>query len=419
MATPETPLVPPVFDLSQLKRQLQQLIELHAAGALSQESFDEGRARMERRILDEVLRDGSLTDKPVRPVAVSAVSAGTPEHLPRAKTPLKLMAILTAAIVVIAAAGYGWMRSVALNSADGNGGEASTSSPDGTGPGKPHATNFDQIAAMTEKLAARLKDNPQDTEGWAMLARSYTVLGRHPEALGAYEKAVALRTDDAVLLADYADALALKNNRSLAGEPMKVVERALKIDPRNIKALSLAGTHAFGKKDYAAAVKYWEQVVEIGPASNSLVDQVLAGLADARELAGLPPVVRLSAPKVAPTSSDRKSLSGTVRLVPSLSGDAKPEDAVYIFVRSVEGSRMPLALLQKQVKDLPVQFTLDDSMAMSPESTLSKAGNVIVSARISKSGNAMPQKGDLIGQSTAVAVGAKDVMIEIKDIVKQ
>ena len=108
---------------------------------------------------------------------------------------------------------------------------------------------------MTEKLAARLQDKPQDAEGWAMLARSYNMLGRNPEAINSYEKAIALSGDDAVLLADYADALAVKNNRSLAGEPMKWVARALQSDPHNLTALALAGAYEFEKTDSASAVK--------------------------------------------------------------------------------------------------------------------------------------------------------------------
>jgi cytochrome c-type biogenesis protein CcmH len=97
---------------------------------------------------------------------------------------------------------------------------------------------------------------------------------------------------------------------------------------------------------------------------------------------------------------------------------ANPDDTVFVFARPAEGSRMPLAILRKQVKDLPLQFTLDDSMAMSPANALSGASKVIVGARISRSGNAMPQPGDLTGQTATVNVGASGLQIEIKDAVK-
>lgn len=121
-----------------------------------------------------------------------------------------------------------------------------------------------------------------------MLARSYSVLGRHPEALKAYEKAVALRKDDANLLADYADSLAVRNNRVLAGEPLKLVERALKLEPHNLKALSMAGSEAFDRRDYARAVQFWEQVVAFGPADGPMVQQILPSLELARQATGAP-----------------------------------------------------------------------------------------------------------------------------------
>ena len=113
------------------------------------------------------------------------------------------------------------------------------------------------------------------------------------------------------------------------------------------------------------------------------------------------------------------SVTGVVKLSPSLLNQVKPDDTLFVFARSTEGSRMPLAILRKRVKDLPIQFTLDDSTAMSPAGSLSKADRVVVGARISKTGNAMPEKGDLAGSSAPVAVGARDVAIVIKDIVKQ
>lgn len=409
-------------DISQIKRQLLQLKELHASGTLTDFAYGESRNRLERQLLDWVMNH-EVADSAAQ--ASSSINSGQPHALnvpgQMAKPPLPLIAGLVSVVIAVAGIGYSLMRNPS-SSVEGRGGSAevgAVSSANGAGPGKPHATNFDQIAEMTEKLSNRLKDNPQDAEGWAMLARSYNVLGRNPEALAAYEKASALRGDDAVLLADYADALALKNNRVLAGEPMKLVERALKIEPRNIKALSLAGTHAFEKKDYLLAVKHWEQVMSFGPANDPLVDQVLPGLTEARTLAGLPPIERLARIAKPPATEIGKKISGTVTLATSLASNAQPDDAIYIYARHVEGSKMPLALLQRKVKDLPIQFQLDDSMAMSPESTLSKAGRVTISARVSKSGNAMPQKGDLVGQSEPVEVGAKNIAIEIKEMVKQ
>lgn len=378
-------------DLKTLKKQLLQLRELHEAGALPREQYDAARAPLEQRLLERVM---------------------SPAAAPRAAR--KLWLLIGAAIVLVAGAGYWWTGSPALLA----GGDAGArSNPHTTGEVAPHATDAEQMAGMVERLAERLKTDAKDAEGWAMLARSYTVLERPAEALKAYEKAVALSPKDADLLADYADALAVKNNRQLAGEPMKWVERALKADPRNLKALALAGTHAYERQDYPGAVKYWQQLVDYGTPDNELVRQIDGGLAQARERAGLPAAAQSSTPAPARTALSA-SVSGTVTLAPALARQASPDDTVFIFARAAQGSRMPLAILRKQVRDLPYRFTLDDSLAMSPAAKLSGAREVIVEARVSKSGEARAQPGDLSGQIGPVRPGASALALEIRDTVQ-
>lgn len=373
-------------DLKTLKHQLLQLRELHTAGALPQHQYDQARAPLEQRLLELVMT------QPVRARATRGLVLG-----------------VGALIVLMAAAGYWWTGSPALLA----GGDSPRSNPHASGEVAPHATDADQMAAMVDRLAERLKNVPQDAEGWAMLARSYTVLERHADALKAYEKAVALAPKDADLLVDYADALAVKNNRQLAGEPMKWVERALKADPRNLKALALAGTHAFDRQDYQGAVKYWQQLTDYGAPDNELVQQIAPGLAQARDKAGLP----AASAKSAGTALDN-SISGTVSLSPALTRQTSPEDTVFIFARDAQGaSRMPLAILRKQVRDLPYRYTLDDSLAMSPAAKLSGARQVVIEARVSKTGDARAQPGDLRGQSGPVKPGAAAVAVEIRETI--
>ncbi len=417
-------------DISVLKNQLLQLVQLRDGGALTPEQYEESKTQIERKILDRVLSaDDAQVVPPTAVVSTSSPDAGAQTLPARRRPPIRLMAGLAAVILAVATIGYILTRTAEpVNSA---GDEARV--PDAAAAvAAPHATNSEQMGAMMDKLAARLKDNPGDAAGWAMLARSYGVLGRSTEAVDAYANALDLSKNDSGLMVDYADALAVKNNRVLAGEPMKLINRALKIDPRNVKALAMAGTDAFDRKDYRGAVKLWEQVVEFGGSDNLFVQQIQGALAEARKLAGLPasaPPASSSAAAVTPvvvapagaakTPAPNGSIQGTVTLAAALSREAKPEDTVFIFARAAEGSRMPLAILRKQVKDLPIAFNLDDSMAMSPAANLSKAGRVTVGARISKSGNAIPEKGDLAGQSAPVTVGANGLKIEIKDIVKQ
>ena len=151
----------------------------------------------------------------------------------------------------------------------------------------PHALEPSQIQAMAQRLAERLARQPDDADGWAMLARTHALSGQHAQAVLAFRKAEKLRPADAVLLADFADALAMTQQRQLSGEPLALVQRALKIDPVNLKALSLAGTEAFDRGDFAAAVRHWEALQAAGGPGSVFVQQVQGGLAEARAQAGL------------------------------------------------------------------------------------------------------------------------------------
>jgi cytochrome c-type biogenesis protein CcmH len=406
-----------------LKQKLAQLKELHATGVLPDEKFEEGKGALERQILDLVLNSVPVAAA-ATVAAVAAVSKAAPaapadaSAAATAKPSGLLLAGLAVGVLAIAAAGY-VLKGTPTAPAEAE--QPQMVSADGKP--APHATGADQIAAMTDKLSQRLKEKPDDVEGWSMLARSYSVLGRHADALKAYEKASNLRKDDPTLLADYADSLAVNNNSSLEGEPMKLVDRALRLDPKNLKALYLAGTYAFNKKDYSSAITFWEKLVQVGPPGNVFANQVEPAIVEARNLAGLPPAAKPldAAPKAGaatPVASANATVSGTVTLSAALAKQAQPDDTVFVFARAAEGSRMPLAIMRKQVKDLPITFTLNDSMAMSPASALSTASKVIVGARVSKSGNAMPQPGDLAGQSAPVNVGASGLKIEIKEAVK-
>lgn len=275
---------------------------------------------------------------------------------------------------------------------------------------------FEQIEAMTQKLADRLKEQPNDPQGWVMLGRSYAVLGRHAEALPAFKQALALKPDDASLFADYADALAVSNGRNLEGEPTKLLARALEIDPNNLKALSLAGTAAYLRKDYAGALRHWDKLTQVAPDSD-FVRQIQRGIDEARRLAG--GAAPAPAAQAQSAGSSSASVSGVVTLSSQLAAKASPNDTVFVFARAAEGSRVPLAILRKQVKDLPLTFTLDDSMAMSPAAKLSSAPKVIVGARVSKGGGALAQPGDLQGLSAPVNVGATGLAIEISQVVGQ
>lgn len=160
----------------------------------------------------------------------------------------------------------------------------------------PHELGAEQMQAMVQRLSERLARQPDDADGWAMLARTQALSGQHAKAVDAFRKAEKLRPSDPVLLADFADALAMTQQRNLAGEPLQLVQRALKLDPVNLKSLSLAGTEAFNRGDFKAAVQYWEALQTAGGPDSVFVQQVQGGIAEARERAGLPAAASGPAP---------------------------------------------------------------------------------------------------------------------------
>ena len=324
----------------------------------------------------------------------------------------ELLAGLSVFVLAVAAAGYAlygtpaaWRGVPVAQSEEEEAGTAG------------HGGAAEQIAAMVAKLEQRMKDQPDDAEGWSMLGRSYSAMGRYPEAVTAFKRVAALKPKDAQALADQADALAMAAGRKLAGEPAQLIARALELDPKNLKALALAGTIAFDANDYAKAAQLWTTAVAVAEPGSELERNLQSGVAEARSRAGLPaaPVAAASAPA---TTAAGATLAGQVQIAAALKAKAAPEDTLFVFARAVDGPRVPLAILRKQVKDLPLTFTLDESMAMNPAMSLSTAKQVIVGARISKSGNAIAQPGDLQGFSQAVAVGASGLKIEIAEEVK-
>ena len=274
----------------------------------------------------------------------------------------------------------------------------------------PHGQMNAQLEGMVERLAAKLRENPDDADAWKLLGRSYAVLGRFPEAADAYAKAAVRSPRDAQLLADFADALAMARGERrienpLSGEPERLVQRALEIDPSNLKALALAGTIEFNRRQFAAAAGYWKRMlphVEPGSEDARIIN---ANIQEAIELAGSP-------------GPSEKSLQGTVSLSPRLKDKVSPEDTVFIYARAAEGPPMPLALQRLRVRDLPAKFALTDAMAMSPGMNLSAHPRVVITARISKSGQATPQPGDLTGASKPVANDASGVAVVIDTLVR-
>jgi cytochrome c-type biogenesis protein CcmH len=351
--------------------QLRELDADLAAGTLAREDHERSRLELEARLLEDV----SAAEPPER-------SAGR-----RAAFAVGVAVPLVAVAVYFAT---GNLRALDPHQ------------------GVPDAAQFE---SMVERLAAKLRDRPEDVEGWKLLGRSYSAMGRYREAVDAFSRAAERSPTDAQLLADFADVLAMTRGERVAGEPERLVERALEIDPKNLKALALAGTAAYEQQDYAKAAALWSRMLPLVPADSEDARTIAGNVEEARKLAGIAPAPQKQA-KAHP------GVRGTVRLAPQLAKSVKPDDQVFVFARAAEGPPMPLAVLRARAGDLPLQFALNDSMAMAQGLTVSAYAKVVVTARVSKSGSAKPGPGDLQGASGPVANDASGVAVTIDSVVR-
>lgn len=390
-----------------------QLRELEAdlrAGNLSREQVAQARDELKRRLLEDV---------PLQQRSAHTIS-------PIRISDRRLAITLAAAIPSIALALYALL---------GN--------PNGLSPGniaqkaEPQYTP-EQVVEMVDRLAARLEQSPQDARGWALLGRAYYSMRRYSDAQRAFAKAAALAPNDAQTLVDYADALAIDAGQGLVGKPLDLITRALKIDPENPKALTLAGSAAFDTQNYAGAVAYWDKLLQSLPPESEFSRDISASIAKARQLAALREEKQKAAPtrskgeeaqaaeknqpKPAPGNATEADggpggVAGTVNLGDSIAGKVKPADTVFIFARA-QNQKAPLAVIRKQVKDLPASFALTDAAALLPDLKISSYKQVIIGARVSRTGGATAKQGDFEGFSKPVKIGSKNVVVTINKEVR-
>jgi cytochrome c-type biogenesis protein CcmH len=386
-----------------------QLAELDrdlAAGTLRAEDHAQAGAELQRRLIEDTA-----------PVADRA-RPQPPQPQPQ-QQPTKGRTAWALAVALPLLAG-------ALYAARGNPG-ALHPQDSGAQPGAGANVSQAQVEQMLADLASRAEKDPGNTRNWAMLARSYRLLGRLPESARAFERMGTAIEASPALMVEYADVLAALANGNLEGRPLQLVQRALEVAPNHVPALSLQATAAYRRHEVALAISTWERALTLAPAGSEDAKWLAQVLTEARS-AGLPPtgaapasaaVAATTAIAAAPATSATPAaapagatISGRVSLSPALAAQVQPGDTLFIYARPVDG-RMPLAVLRSQAGALPLNFTLDDSLAMSPAATLSGATRVRVDARISRSGNAMPAAGDLVAEGVIVATGARDVALQI------
>ena len=375
-------------------------------------SIDAEIARIKRElvVLKVLHADGKVTDYDHRrrAFAIRLVELGRAKASGARAKPATSVLAVAAAVSAVSGAGLLVWHLQAPSEAVSAGPEASVARP----------LSVERLEHAVAQSRQRVTADPTDAGAWAMLAHSYDMLGRSADARAAYTKLLALRPDDAQVLADAADSMALARGRKFDGEPLRLIRRALELDPDNLKALSLAGAEAFGRNDAAQAMTYWQRA-RAQVSDSALSRQLDDRIAEARALkeraataatAPLPPVPAASGAPAA--------IKGRVVLAERFKAKVSSTDTLFVFARPADGSRMPVALMRRRAGELPIEFELDDSMAMVPEARLSQQARVIVGARISRRGDASPAAGDLQGFSVPVAVGTQGLRIEISEVVQ-
>lgn len=263
------------------------------------------------------------------------------------------------------------------------------------------------VEKMVADFALKMEQDPNNLKGWAMLGRSYRILGRNEEAAKAYARAASFMDNDPELLAEYADTLVATSNGNFAGKPLQLINQALKIDPNNLLALWLSGTASFSSANYKVAVQTWEKLAQQLPPGSQEARAIEASIAEARSKGGL-------GGGNAPTASN-KGVSGKIEIASDLQARVKPGDVLLVIARPL-GERMPVAVLKVSATEFPMSFALTDALAMNPSAPISKLSEVSIEVRISKTGMARAEVGDLISAVQTVKVGSNQVRLLVDQV---
>jgi cytochrome c-type biogenesis protein CcmH len=426
-------------NLALFKQQLAELETDLAAGKLDQSQYSAAKADLEREVLRNV---GSPT-----PTGFAAA-------LPGPKVTGLALSILVPGLALLLYIGIG-ERDIIPRLAESAGGQSAPGHGAG-GDGMP------PLDVLVERLEARMAEAPDDAEGWLMLGRTYFAMRDPQKAEGAFEKAYALTPDDPQLLLAYAESIAANNGNSLEGRPSELIGQVLEQDPENPTARWLTGMAAFQRGQFNAATVAWNKVLSVIDPASEEATELRELIAEAQQRAGLPADTRLAENAAAeppvPAAEARADDAGTpagaevagataspgsestdgtaaesapapepaagasvqvnVSLAPGLAARAAPGTTVFVYAKAAAGPPMPLAVQRVTVADLPLTLRLDDSMAMMPAMKLSSFPEVIVGARVSPSGQAMAQPGDLEGESGPIPSTAGDSVAVVIDSVR-
>lgn len=351
------------------EERLGELASQQAAGILTAEQFEAGRADAARELLDDT--EGDIEGANVRRGSLGRV--------------IPLIAAL-----LVPLAGYGmYMHWGALDKVQ-------------------LAREFvDQPRTMEEataRLERAVEAQPDSTEAWYFLARTYMAQERPADAAAAYEQLIKLAGRAPELLGQWAQALYFAGDRQWTEQIRQLTDEALKGDPHEVTSLGLLGIAAFEDGRYEEAAGFWERLVATLPPEDPSREAIQGGIAQARERIGQPDGA--AQPPAAAAVAEELNIKVEVRLADELAGKVEAGDAVFVFARATSGPAMPLAVKRLSVSDLPATVSLSDADAMTPQLRLSNFEQVRLFARISRDGDAT--RGEWQGSSEAIETGAAD-----------
>ena len=267
------------------------------------------------------------------------------------------------------------------------------------------------LEQLVEKLEQRLAQQPNDEQGWLVLAQTNMMMQRYDHAVKAMEKLYQLNSESADVLARYADSLTMANNGRFDDQAKSLISSALDIDPNHVHALWLAGVNAYQDERYESAIQ--------------TLEKARSNMTDSENLAQVEEIISAAKQRLNESSSgtelgdDTITMAVSVNVDASLADEFNLEDSVFVFAKAANGPPMPLAVSKHKASELPLTVTLSDAMAMIPELTLSSFDQVVISARISAFDQPIAQAGDLQGESSIINPSqVSEIEITINQVVE-
>jgi cytochrome c-type biogenesis protein CcmH len=359
----------------------QQLTELQAErdeGRLDPEAFAQAREELTRRLLQDTAPEAEAHSAPPTRALMTAMLLGVL---------LPLGAVLT----------Y-----LALGE------------PDALDPQQVQAATdqHPELQSMADSLARKLETEGGSAQRWVTLARTYRTLEQYDKALSAYDRAVAQGAGDDLVL-ERVEVLALTRGGNFQGEPVQVIRQVLRKNPHHYHALLLAGSAAYAESDFRQALDHWLKAQAQLQQGDGDAEELAQAIAKVREKLGL-----RQPPAQPAAGAGQATLSGRLELGELAKGQVAPGDTVFVYAVASQGPRTPLAIVRSTVAQLPLNFVLDDTTAMSSEHKLSSQTSVSVKARVSRSGEALPRPGDWIGSLGPIEPGSQDIRLIINEQVR-